>query len=110
MKKLVQPFDVGTGTGTKAYEVGEGNSATSTTLRDIAVANTTAGDLTFTCHVVPSGLTVVDANMLFPAVNIPANKILQWEGSYEMDSGDFIQAIASGAGLTMHINGEEDKR
>ena len=107
MKKLCQPFAVAVSPGTKAYQVGTGNKAE---VRDIAIANTTAAALTFTGHIVPKDGAVAAANMMFPAVSIPANSLVQWEGVQVMDEGDYIQAIGSGAGMTMHVSGEEFKQ
>ena len=107
MKKLCQPFAVATATGTKAYQVVTGAKAE---VRDMAIDNTTAGALTFTAHIVPKDGSVAADNMMFPAVNVPANTLAHWEGVQVMDEGDYIQAIGSGAGLTMHISGEEFKQ
>lgn len=107
MKKLCQPFAVGTGSGTKAYQVGTGIKSE---VNDILIANTTSGALTFTGHIVPKDNAVAAANMAFPTVSIPANKAVHWEGIQVMDEGDFFQAIASGAGLTMHMSGKEEKQ
>jgi len=107
MKKLIQPIAAGTGTGTKAYIVPTGGNAV---VRDMEIANTTAGTLAFTCHFVPSGLSVAATNMLFPSVSIPANSIVQWSGEMKLDSGDFVQVISSGSGLTFHMSGDEVKQ
>ena len=106
MNKLCQPFAVGTGTGTKAYQVATGLKVEVT---DMIISNTTAAAKTLTAHFVPSGGSVAAANMIFPAINIPAYSIVHWEGKQILDEGDYIQAIGSVAGLTMHISGDEKR-
>lgn len=103
MKRLAQSA-VGTGTGTLLYTAPAGYQATVT---NIDVANTTSGALSFTMHLVVSGGTASAANMLFPAVSIPANTMVQWAGNQQMRAGGFIQGIGSGAGITVHITGDE---
>ena len=103
MKKLAQGA-IGTGTGTLAYTVPTGYNAD---ILDINLSNTTAGALTCAVHFVPVGVAVAASNMLFPTVSIPANTIIQWSGIQFLNAGDFIQAIGSGAGLTMNITGNE---
>lgn len=103
MKKLAQGA-IGTGTGTLAYTVPTGYKAA---VIDINLSNTTAAALTCAVHLVPAGVVVAASNMLFPTVSIPANTLIQWSGIQELNAGDFIQAIGSGAGLTMNITGDE---
>ncbi|MFA6204540.1 MAG: hypothetical protein WC710_15285 [Gallionella sp.] len=98
---------VGTGTGTLAYTVPSGYRAKVT---DIDIANTTAADLTVILCLVPAGDSVAAANRLMPTMRVPANKLIQWTGAQELSTGDFIQVIGSGAGLTMHISGEEGRQ
>lgn len=103
MKKLAQGA-IGTGAGTLAYTVPTGYK---TDVVDICISNTTAGALTCTLHLVPSGVAVGATNILLPTVSIAANSILQWTGTQTLMTGDFIQVIGSGAGLTMNITGNE---
>jgi len=56
---------------------------------------------------VPVGAAVGAANMLFPAISIPANTLFQWTGTQSLDSGDFIQGIGSATGITVNITGAE---
>lgn len=90
--------------GTLLYTVPAG---TSTYVKDIDVCNTTAGALTLVLYLVPSGGTVDTSNMLIPTVTISANSMWQWNGTQILVTGDFIHAIASGAGLTCNISGGE---
>lgn len=94
---------VGTGAGTLAYTVPSGYQAT---VEDIEIANTTAGALTVILCLVPNGDAVAAANRLLPTMSIAANTLYQWKGIAPLVSGDFIQVIGSGAGLTMHIAGQ----
>lgn len=103
MKRLAQSA-VGTGAGTLLYTV---PSSYQTVVTDIDVANTTAGALSLTLHLVVSGGSASAANMLFPAISIAANTMVQWKGHQHMSYGGFIQGIGSGAGITVHITGDE---
>jgi hypothetical protein len=103
VKRLAQS-SVGTGSGTLLYTVPSGYK---TDVESIDVANTTAAALSFTLHLVASGGSPSTSNMLFPSVSIPGNTMVQWVGSQHMTSGEFIQGIGSGSGLTVHITGDE---
>lgn len=103
MKRLAQSA-VGTGSGTLLYTVPNGYR---TTVTNIDVANTTSAAISFTLHLVVGGDTPAAANMLFPAVSIPANTLVQWTGDQQMRVGGFIQGIGSAAGITVNITGDE---
>lgn len=103
MKKLAQGA-VGTGAGTLLYTV---PTQYRTEVVDINVCNTTSGALSFSLHLVPVGGSVTTSNMLFPAVSIPANSMIQWNGNQVLNAGDFIQGIGSGSGCTVNISGNE---
>lgn len=105
-KKLAQGA-IGTGAGTLAYTAPSGYRAYIT---EIAIANTTAAAISVSLHIVPADIAVGTTNMLFPAVSVPANTLIQWTGKQLLNTGDFIQAIGSGAGLTMNICGDEDRQ
>lgn len=102
--KLGQSAIATTPTLTTVYTV---PSLTRTFVKNIDVANTTAAPLTVNIYLVPSGGTAGTGNMLFPTVSIPANSIVQWTGSQILNTGDFIQATGSGAGLTINASGGE---
>ncbi len=103
MKRLAQSA-VGTGSGTLLYTVPNGYK---TDVENIDVANTTSGALSFTLHLVVSGGSASASNMLFPAVSIPGNTMVQWVGDQQMKTGGFIQGIGSASGITVNITGDE---
>jgi hypothetical protein len=47
--------------------------------------------------------------MMFPTVSIPANTLVHWSGNQVLNTGDFIQGIGSGAGITLNISGNETR-
>ena len=104
-KRLAQTAVVN-GAGTLAYTSPSGYR---TELGYMNIANTTAGALSFTLHLVPVGGAAAAANMIFPAVVIAANTVVQWTGSHIMNAGDFLQAIGSAAGITLSISGNETR-
>ena len=103
MKKLARG-SITTGSGTLLYTV---PTQYRTEVSCIDVANTTTGSLTFKLHLVPVGGSPDATNMLFPDVAIAANSMLHWTGLQLLTAGDFIQAIGSGAGITVNLTGEE---
>ena len=105
-KKLAQGA-IGTGAGTLAYTVPSGYKCL---VNDIEISNTTAGSLTISLHLVPVGMAVGTTNMLFPACTLLPYSVMQWTGEQLLNTGDFIQVIGSGSGLTMNINGIEDRQ
>jgi len=105
MKKLAQGA-VTTGSGTLLYTVPNGYKAD---VNNIDVANTTAAPISFTLHLVVSGGSPAASNMLFPAVSIPGNTMVQWVGEQQMKTGGFIQGIGSAAGITVNITGNESR-
>ena len=78
-----------------------------TIIKCIDICNTTAGALTVSVHLVPLAGTASTANALFYTISIPANSTYQWFGTQIMNAGGFIQAIGSGAGLTVNVGGGE---
>jgi hypothetical protein len=105
LKKLAQGA-IGTAGGTLAYTVPTGYK---TEITNIDICNTTAGALTLTVHLVPVGGSPATSNMLVPTISIAMNTMFQWAGVQSLNAGDFIQAIGSGAGLTMNITGDEHR-
>jgi len=103
VKKLGQGA-ITTGAGTLVYTV---PTAIRTEVKDIIIANSTAGALTCTLHFVPTGGSPAASNMVLPAKNIAANDIFQWQGIQVLNAGDFIQGIGSSAGITVNITGDE---
>ena len=105
MKKLGQGA-ITTGGGTLLYTTPTGMR---TEVLDINIANTTAGALTCSLHIVPTGGSAATTNMLFPTVSVPANTLIQWTGIEVLNAGDFIQGIGSAAGITVNITGSEGR-
>ncbi|KKT61756.1 MAG: hypothetical protein UW55_C0024G0008 [Candidatus Giovannonibacteria bacterium GW2011_GWA2_44_26] len=104
MKKKLAQGAIGTGAGTLAYTVPTGYK---TRVTDIGISNTTSGALSVKLYFVPSGGSVVAANLFLPDSSIAGNGMLQLAGEQILNAGDYIQAIGSGSGLTMNISGEE---
>jgi hypothetical protein len=71
------------------------------------IANTTSTSISFTLYLVPSGGSPATSNMVFPAVSIPGNTVVEWEGGQSLKAGDFAQCVGSGAGITVTLTGEE---
>jgi hypothetical protein len=103
MKNLAKA-SVGTGAGTLLYTVPREFRAD---INDITMSNTTVGALSLKVHLVPTGGSVADSNMLIPNISIPGNTVVQWSGYQSIGSQGFIQGIASAAGISVSINGEE---
>lgn len=79
-----------------------------TIVRHAVFANTTAGAITITAHMVPSGGTLSGATQVIPGVSVAANTAYtspEFSGLV-MNSGDTIQAFASSAGaISVNISG-----
>jgi hypothetical protein len=103
MKNLAKS-SVGTGAGTLLYTVPREFKAD---INDVTMSNTTVGTLSLKVHLVPTGGAVADSNMMIPNISIPGNTVVQWTGYQSIGSQGFIQGIASGAGISVTINGEE---
>jgi len=80
---------------------------TRTMVKCIDLCNTTAGVLTATVHLVPSGGAAAAANMLIPGITLNGNTPFQWTGTQVLNAGDTIQALSSGAGVTINVSGGE---
>jgi hypothetical protein len=82
-------------------------ASTRTFVKDLDVANTTAGSINVRLFLVPSAGSASTANALFYDVAVAANSTLQWLGAQILNAGDMIQTQASGAGLTITASGAE---
>jgi hypothetical protein len=71
-------------------------------LKDIDIPNTTTAAITVTVYI---GSGTATANILIPAVSIPANSIFQWTGTQILNAGDTIVAAASAAGCNAIVSG-----
>ncbi len=103
MRKLYRGT-VGTGSGTLCYTV---QKQTKCDVQDITFSNTTSSPISFKLHLVDSGGSVTDSNMMIPNVTVPGNTFVQWSGAQHLTAEDFIQAIASASGISLSISGEE---
>jgi len=85
-------------------------AATRSFVKDIDICNTTAGVLSATVYLVPSGGAAGAGNILIPAKPIdPAafDGMFQWTGTQILNAGDTIQILGSGLGLTINASGAE---
>ena len=72
------------------------------------ICNTTAGALTYTIHLVPSGGSVSDANMIAGVISVAANATVSVAVAIGqvLVAGDTLRAFASAAsGLTQRVSG-----
>jgi len=76
-------------------------------VKTIDIANTNAFDVTASVYLVPDGDSASNDNILLPAVNIPANGVLQWTGAQVTREGGMIQANASSADVCVTVSGGE---
>jgi len=76
-----------------------------TYVKDIDVCNTTAGSVTASVYLVPSGVAYGTTNALFYNVAIPAYSVFQWTGSQIINPGDFIQVQGSVAEVVFNVTG-----
>lgn len=76
-------------------------------VKDIDIANTTAGALNVRVFLVPSAGAAATTNALFYDVAMAANSTMQWVGVQILNAGDTIQVQASAAGLTITSSGAE---
>lgn len=74
-------------------------------ISEIDVTNTSAGTLTVTVYLVPSGSTAGASNALLSTVSVAANSIYQWKGSQVLNIGDSIQSLASATTMTIMVTG-----
>lgn len=105
MKQLAQSL-VGTGSGTTLYTV---PTAYRAEIKDIFIANTTSSPISLSFHFVVYGGSASTSNAIFKDVSIPGNTTVHWSGVQTLSSGKFIQAIGSSSGITMTVNGEEER-
>ena len=105
-------FDVITPTGMGSAELTVGLQTIRTTpansrdiVKEIDVANNNSSPAGVSVHLVPSGGSADSTNLLFPAVEIPANSILNWNGLQVTDAGATIQASATVSDVSIIISG-----
>lgn len=100
--KLLSQAAVGTDTPLYIVPVGY-----KTELTNINIANTTAAAVSFSLHLVPPGDSSTTANMLFPAVSVNGNTLVQWTGLQHLTVGYTIKG--TGTGITVTITGDESR-
>lgn len=98
-KRLAGPTAVGTAAAT-VYTV---PAATTAILRNVHVANTTAGALTFNLSIGADAA----ATRFYSGFSVPANGSLDWSGFIPLAATEVLQALASAAGLTLTVSGVE---
>lgn len=83
---------------------------TKTILKKLTLTNTSAGAVTATVYLIPSGGTAGDANTLKKAVSIAAGATYDCAEAvnHVLEPGDFLQALASaGTAVTLMASGVE---
>lgn len=81
--------------------------STTTGIRGIHIANTTASAATITLGL-NSGAALAAANHFLSAVSIPANSSYDWTGLQVLEAGETIRALqGTSSALTVHISGVE---
>lgn len=85
-------------------------TSTKAVIHRFTATNTTAGAITLTIHIVPSGSAVGASNMVLSALSIAANTttdITQIQ-DHVLDAGDSIAVLASAAtSITIRCSGRE---
>jgi ATP-dependent protease ClpP protease subunit len=82
--------------------------ATSAVLKEITLVNYTAGAVTATLHLVPSGGSVADGNKIFDAVSLNAHETKTFPLSQGMSTGDKLSGLASaGTAINIFMSGFE---
>lgn len=83
-------------------------ASTRTLVKDITICNTsTTASNTISIYLIPSGGTAGATNILISNIQLAPSAIFQWEGVQVMNTGDFIQDVASTTGCTINISGGE---
>lgn len=77
-----------------------------TTVNEIILCNTTNAPITVSVSIVPNGQVAGDDNRIIDTMEIPVGQPVIADMAQVLNAaGDFISAIASGAGVTMTISG-----
>lgn len=90
--RRIGPQAIATGAAAVVYEAPERNA-----VRQITLANTTAGDLTATVYIVPVGGSPAVGNQIAPTITIPANDVSVVPIGFILGAGESVYAIATGA-------------
>ena len=81
-----------------------------TIIDNFTVTNTTAGNVSFSCNLVPAGGTATDANLILKAVSIAPNETYPCPEivGKVIEPNSFLSTLASAAtSLTMDVSGRE---
>lgn len=88
--------------GNSATTIYTSPGATQTIIRDILVANTTGGAVTFTMSLGSDAA----GTRIFPAVSIPANTVIQLTCGLPVEAGEILQAYAGAtSSITLTVSG-----
>ncbi len=90
--KRVGPAAMPTGAAASVYQAPE-----RVVIRSYTLANTTAGSLTATLHLVSSTGSASAGNQILPALTVPANDTIVVPAPTVLEAGERIFALASGA-------------
>lgn len=81
-------------------------AATTTIVKQVVIANTSAGAATVSIRLVPNGGSAGVTNSIAEAVSIPANSTQTLDLAQVMATGDVIQALQGTSGaITLTISG-----
>jgi ATP-dependent protease ClpP protease subunit len=101
---MTNPTQLGTSVST-VYTVGSGITAT---VKQILAANVTASNATVSIHLVPSGGSATNANLIFAALTVAGNSTAVIDLNQVMSTGDTLQALAgTGSAINLVISGYE---
>lgn len=90
--RRVGPSPIPTGAAASVYLAPERSS-----VRQITLANTTAGSLVVTVHIVPPAGSAETGNQLLPALTVPANDVITVPAAFVLAAGDQVFALSTGA-------------
>jgi hypothetical protein len=74
-------------------------------VKQIDIANNNSLSADVTVHLVPSGGSADSTNILIPAVEVPKNTVMSWNGVQVTNAGATIQASATVSDVTITISG-----
>lgn len=104
-KRLISPAFLSTSASSALYTVG---SNTTTMVKQILIANTSANATTVNIYLVPSGGSAGPTNLVFPSVSISGNSTITFDLNQALNTGDAIYASAAAASaVTMMATGYE---
>ena len=78
-------------------------SATQAVVSTISVCNTASTDATYRIAVVPSGVSITNANYIVYNATITGNESISFTQGITMAAGDIIQVFASTASVSFNV-------